>query len=145
MIVLTPSKRIIKDTKLDFDIINSILSSFIDFKINCEVSVHKARSKVRYSAFYPDDKIIILSYKNDSSLAYILGSLLHEVRHVIQTLKVKNLDFTYENYKEYYNSPEELDARKFEKLTSSFCSSYRNLAKLKMKYKELKLNSLNNL
>jgi len=141
MIVLIPSKRVAKDTGIDFDLVNTILNTIIPTCKNKNIRVIKAHKKAGFSAFYPDDNKIAMQYDSQSSLNYIIGTILHEVRHSIQSEKFNNLEFVYKNYQEYYNSPEEKDARNFEKLSMQFCSVYRNFVKLKEKFIKNKLNS----
>jgi hypothetical protein len=136
MIILVPSKRVVADTGLNFDIINIIINTIVYTKKRIVIRVLKAHNKSTFSAYYPSDNKILIKYDSDSTIYYIISAILHEVRHVVQSEKFKKLKYVYKNYKEYFNSPEEKDARKFEKLSRSFYSSYRNLVKLTEKYRK---------
>jgi hypothetical protein len=143
MIVLSPSQGIIKDTKLDYDLISFILSQFIIVKRKTVLRVEKCRDA--YSCFFPDEKLIKIDLKQGTSLKYIISTLLHEIRHFIQVKQFNSLRFSYKNYDEYYNSAEERDARKFEKLTTEVCKIYNNYQIIKRKFLELDLNSFREL
>jgi len=144
MLVLSPSPGIIKDTKLDYDLISFILSQFITVKRKVYLKVEK--SKTTYSCCYPDEKLIQIDLKQGTSLKYVIATLLHEVRHYIQIKHFNSkIQFKYASYNDYYNSAEEKDARKYEKLTTEVCKIYTNYQIIKRKFLELDLDTFKEL
>jgi hypothetical protein len=144
MIHLIPSQSILKETKIDFELLSFIISRFTNLKRNVKIKVYK--SKTNYSAFYVGLNIIEINLKEDNSLKYYISTLLHEIRHLVQVKTVKKkLLFSYDNYIEYFCSPEEKDARKFEKLSTEVCKIYNCYKIIEKKIKKLKLDSLKEL
>jgi hypothetical protein len=132
MLVLNPSKGLVKITELDFNLINFILNRFIKFKRRTTIKVQICNQD--WSGYWSDKKLIKIDIKQGTSLKYIIATLLHEIRHVKQVNEVKNIRFNYENYNEYYNSAEEKDARKYEKLTADVCCIYNGFKRIDEKY-----------
>lgn len=143
MLTLTPSTRVIRATKLDFGLISFILSRFLKAGAPMLIKVERCRSD--WSGYWPDSKVIRIDLKQGTSLKYIISTLLHEIRHVTQIKQIKDMHFNYENYNEYYNSPEERDARKFEKLTVDVCRIYNSYKGIEEKYSKFSLNSFKEL
>jgi hypothetical protein len=143
MLVLKPSSGIVKATKLDFNLINFILSQFLKVKWRTPIKVEKCRDN--WSAYWPDDKIIRIDLKQGTSLKYIITTLLHEIRHVKQVKEIKGIRFNYSNYTEYYNSPEEKDARKFENLAVNVCKIYDSYKGIEEKYAKFNFDSFKEL
>jgi len=139
MLILKPSVGIVKATKLDFNLINFILNRFLKFKWRTPIKVEKCRDN--WSGFWPDDKLIRIDLKQGTSLKYIIAILLHEIKHIKQVKEIKGIRFDYESYNEYYNSPEERDARKFEKLTSDVCKIYNSYKSIDEKYTKFDFDS----
>ena len=144
MIELIPSKAVLDETQIDFNLLSFIISRFLPIKKYTSIKVYKSKSN--FSALYVNDGIIRINFKEGSSLRYIISVILHEVRHFVQTKKVKRkLLFNYSNYIEYYTSPEEKDARKFEKLTTEVCHIYKNYQKIAEKINNFGLDSFKEL
>jgi len=144
MIQFLPSKSVIEKTGLDFELVSFILSRFVKTKRKIKVKVHK--SKGNYSAFYVGCNLIKLDLPNSITQRCILSDLLHEVRHILQVENLPfKLSFKYGSFREYYSSPEEKDARKFEKIATEVCSIYKNYKKLEEKITKFKLDSLKEL
>ena len=138
MLILKPSVGILKATNLDFKLINFILSGFFKVKWRTPIRVEKCREN--WSGYWPDDKLIRIDLKQGTSLKYIISTLLHEIRHIKQVKEIKGIRFDYDSYKEYYNSPEEKDARQFEKLTTDVCVIYKSYKKIEEKYNQYNFN-----
>ena len=89
----------------------------------------------------------ICYYKMDLDIEgnrrYIFGSILHELRHAFQEYI---FNFTtvarFASYNAYYNSKEERDARKQEKLTTEVMKIYDNFKKAEKKFKRFNLKEL---
>lgn len=143
MLVLKPSPGIAKATKLDFNLINFILNRFLKVKWRTPIKVQIC--KQHWSEYWSDEKIIKIDIKQGTSLKYIISTLLHEIRHVKQVKEVKNIRFDYENYNEYYNSPEEKDARQYEKLAADVCRIYNGYKSIEEKYAKFKFDSFKEL
>lgn len=145
MIILKPSRTVEKLTGLDFDVINHILSHLYPSK--SRKVIHVVKSRYDFSYFSPTPLEIGLELDIDLSLRFIIGTILHEYRHFIQyhTLKTNALFVEYDSYTEYWQSPEECDARKYEKLTTHVCKVYKELIAINEKIKTLKLDNLNEL
>lgn len=143
MIILQPSAGFIKATRLDFKLLTFILSRFI--KIHSKVVIKIYKSKQDWSEFWPDDKIINIDLKQGTSLRYVVSTLLHELRHYNQVKVFKSIRFNYDSYNDYYNSAEERDARKFEKLATDVCKIYNGYKSIEDKFKEFKFDSFKEL
>jgi hypothetical protein len=51
-----------------------------------------------------------------------------------------DIDFNYTSYWNYYSSPEEKDARKFEKLATEVCKIYKQYKIIEEKFKKYNLD-----
>lgn len=138
MVKLIPSEGIKKATGIDYDLLSYILSRFILPSKRITLHVYKTRSD--YSFYCEDSKMIAVDLKSNTRFSDIIKTILHELRHYIQTkhFKIKFTDYTC--YRTYYNCPEEKDARNFEKLSTEICHIYKSYVKLQQKIKDLKLD-----
>lgn len=144
MIKLKPTNGIIKATLLDYDLISFILSRII--KLKRKITLRVERSKRKYSYYFDKRKVICINTNEGTSLKFIVSTLLHEVRHCMQLRQECNdIDFNYTSYWNYYNSPEEKDARKFEKLTTEVCRIYTLYKIIENKFKKYDLDSFKEL
>ena len=83
---------------------------------------------------------------NGSVEKFIIATLLHEVRHCMQLRQECNdIDFNYTSYWNYYSSPEEKDARRFEKLATEVCKIYKQYKIIENKFKRYDLDSFKEL
>lgn len=144
MIKFKPTNGIIKITNLDYDLISFILSRFI--KLKRRVTLRIERSKRSYSYYYDKRKVICINTNEGTSIRFIVSTLLHEVRHCMQLRQDCNdIEFDYTSYWNYYNSPEEKDARKFEKLATEVCKIYKQYKIIECKFKKYDLDSFKEL
>lgn len=144
MIELKPSKAIVAETNLDFNLISYILSRFIQTKRKIKLKIYKSNSY--FSAFYVGKNVIRINLKENNTLKYYISTLLHEIRHYLQVKNVSNkILFQYANYIEYFTSPEEKDARKFEKLAADVCKIYNCYKKIDEKILKFNLDSFKEL
>ena len=143
MIRLSPSRGIVKATGIDFELLSFIIGKFIPITKKITLQVHKARNG--YSYFCDYDNLIAIDIASNKSLRETIKTILHELRHYIQTkhFKIKFTDYD-DNYNAYYRSPEEIDARSYEKLAKEVCSIYKSYVALFKKIEDLKLNCFNN-
>lgn len=139
MIILQPSAGFIKATGLDFKLLTFILSRCI--KIHPRVVIKIYKNKQGWSEFWSDTKVIKIDLKQGTSLKYIVSTLLHELRHFNQVRVFKSIRFNYSTYNEYYNSAEERDARKFEKLAADVCRIYNSYKSIEEKFNKFKFDS----
>jgi hypothetical protein len=144
MIKFKPTAGIIKTTKLDYDLISFILSRII--KLKRRVTLRVEKSKRNYSYYYDKRKVICINTNEGTSLKFIIATLLHEVRHCMQLRQECNdIDFNYTSYWNYYTSPEEKDARRFEKLSTEVCKIYKQYKIIENKFKRYDLDSFKEL
>ena len=142
MIILSPSTGLKKDTQLDYDLLSSILSLSIKLKKRVFFNLQKSKQDYSYYEEIDDEMYTIGIALNDTAnIKDIIKIILHEIRHYIQEkqFRVKGNEF-HSSYKDYSNSPEECDARKFEKLATEIIAIYNNFKKSEQKYKNLQLD-----
>jgi hypothetical protein len=145
MIKLNPSVGLIRDTKINFDILSNIISSVIEVKHNDTIRIEKSRKS--YSFYDHSKKFIGINLNDHRSTKAIICTLLHEVRHYLQKKEFGNtiLFGKYLSYNDYYHSPEEIDARKFEKICGEICTIYKSYIAIEQKLKKHKVNNLKEL
>jgi len=143
MIILQPSAGVVKATGLNFKLLTFILSQFIKIHSRSVIKIHMCKHD--WSEFWPDKKVIKIDLKQGTSLRYVVATLLHELRHYNQVRIFKSIRFDYCTYNEYYNSAEERDARKFEKLATDVCKIYNGYKSIENKFKEFKFDSFKEL
>jgi hypothetical protein len=149
MITLKPSKRVSKLTGIDFDtlgwIINRVLCVNLNKELRYSISIHKCRT-AGTSFVWLDDKTrnftIHLDCDEKNNTKYVIESILHEIRHILQhTLFKLKIQYAFRSYKEYYNSHEERDARKFERLGTSVYHMYQAFEKSRLVFEKYKLGT----
>ena len=144
MIVLQPSVGLARDTKIDYDLLSSILTRAVKIKKRVFFKVIKSNKDYSYYEEIDEEYIIAINLDDGNDLPEVVKGILHELRHHIQecVFKIKTTDFN-DSFRRYYASPEEIDARKFEKLSAEVVNIYKNFKKIEVKYKDLKLDSYN--
>ena len=148
MIKFFPSRRVQKDTGLDFDLLGNICSEIFNkgFKKNITFwcKIHKSRQKETSTMEKLDEKCLYqINLDIEGEKRYFIGAILHELRHAFQMGIFKyNVVAKFTSYKAYYNSTEEKDARKQEKLTSEIVKIYDNYKKAEEKFKRFNLKEL---
>ena len=148
MIKFYPSKRIIKETKLDFELLGKICTDIFergfDKKINIECKVWKSKIKEQSTMERTKGRChYVMDLDTEGNRRYVFGSILHELRHAFQEYV---FNFTtvarFASYNAYYNSKEEKDARKQEKLTTEVMSIYDSFKKAEEKFERFNLKEL---
>ncbi len=154
MVILEPSQGIKKYTGIDFDVLGDVISMLymnghrkpVDFICR----IHKSREAGVSQVTYSDDGKSghLFDMKLDQTTRptrkFIFSTILHELRHCCQLniwgywTEVQR----YNTYEDYFNSKEELDARKAEKMTTIVMKLYDNALKAKELYKECGLTKL---
>ena len=148
MIKFLPSRRVQKDTNLDFELLSNICSEIFTkgFKkhLTFFVKVHKSRDKKTSTLEKLDEKCLYqINLDVEGNRRYIIGCILHELRHAFQQSIFKyEVVARFSSYTAYYNSTEERDARKQEKLTSEILRIYDNYQKAQEKFKRFNLKEL---
>ena len=148
MIKFFPSRRVQKDTGLDFDLLGNICSEIFNrgFKDNITVwcKIHKSRQKRTSTLEQLDEKCLYqINLDIEGNKRYMIGCILHELRHAFQqSLFIYEVVARFSSYTAYYNSTEERDARKQEKLTSEILNIYDNYQKAQDKFKRFNLKEL---
>jgi len=148
MIKFYPSKRIIKETKLDFELLGKICTDIFergfDKKINIECKVWKSKVKEQSTMERTKGRChYLMDLDTEGNRRYVFGSILHELRHAFQEYV---FNFTtvarFASYSAYYNSKEEKDARKQEKLTTEVMKIYDSFKKAEEKFERFNLKEL---
>tara|TARA_R100001163_G_scaffold63494_1_gene55553 strand:+ start:1036 stop:1488 length:453 start_codon:yes stop_codon:yes gene_type:complete len=149
MINFYPTKRILKETKLDFELLGKICTNIFengfDKKINIECKVWKSKIKEQSTMerTSKSKRLYTMELDTNGNKRYIIGSILHELRHAFQEYV---FDFTavarFTSYNAYYNSKEERDARKQEKLTTEVMKIYDTFKKAQEKFERFNLKEL---
>ena len=150
MIKFFPSRRVEKDTGIDFNLLGNICSEIFnrgfkkDLYFRCQV--HKSRED-KTSTLEKLEEFTEPFYKInldiDGNRRYIISSILHELRHAFQqTIFEYDVVARFSSYTAYYNSTEEKDARKQEKITSEILKIYDNYQKAQEKFKRFNLKEL---
>ena len=148
MIKFFPSKRVEKDTGLNFNLLGDICSEIFNrgFKKNLTFwcKVYKSRDEKTSTLERLDEKCLYqINLDIDGNRRYIISSILHELRHAFQqTIFEYEVVARFSSYRAYYNSTEEKDARKQEKLTSEILKIYDNYEKAQEKFKRFNLKEL---
>ena len=148
MIRFLPSRRVQKDTNLDFELLGNICSEIFikGFKkhLTFFVKIHKSRDKRTSTLEQLDEKCLYqINLDIKGNKRYIIGCILHELRHAFQQSLFKyEVVARFSSYTAYYNSTEERDARKQEKLTSEILNIYDNYQKAQDKFKRFNLKEL---
>jgi len=149
MIKLIASQGVIKDTKLNYETLGNICTQIFrsgfgkDLKLKC--IIHKSRTadlscieKISRGKYK-----ISLDTKGDTDKKYYIGTILHELRHAIQDEIFKfRVIAKFSTYNAYYNSLEEKDARKQERLTTEVMKIYDNYEKAQEKFVKFNLKEL---
>ncbi len=148
MIKFFPSRRVEKDTGLDFNLLGRIFSEIFNRGFEKDLvywcKVHKSRDEKTSTLERLDEKCLYqINLDIDGNRRYIIGSILHELRHAFQET-IFNYDVVarFSSYRAYYNSTEEKDARKQEKLTSEILRIYDNYQKAQEKFERFDLKEL---
>ena len=149
MIKFFPSRRVIKETKIDFELLGKICTDIFEKgfnqKINIECKVWKSRVKEQSTMDRTSQSIryYTMDLDTEGTRRYVFGSILHELRHAFQEYV---FNFTtvarFASYTAYYKSLEERDARKQERLTSEIIKIYDNYKKADEKFKRFNLKEL---
>ena len=148
MIRFFPSKRIKKETDIDFELLGKICTDIFEKgfgrKINIECKVWKSRVKEQSTMERTKGRChYVMDLDTEGNRRYVFGSILHELRHAFQEYV---FNFTtvarFASYNAYYNSKEEKDARKQERLTTEIMKIYDTFKKAEEKFKRFNLKEL---
>jgi hypothetical protein len=135
MLQLIPSKNVIESTGINFTLLSSIIDQFIKF--DEDYTFKCVKHKHCFSEINLEKRIIRLFVSEKNNLQFYVGTIIHEIRHFMQFLRYKDiLTFNYDNYKDYYYSPEERDARKFETIATDICKIYNAHISIAEKFKK---------
>ena len=148
MIRFYPSKRIKKETDIDFELLGKICTDIFEKgfgrKINIECKVWKSRVKEQSTMERTKGRChYVMDLDTEGNRRYVFGSILHELRHAFQEYV---FNFTtvarFASYNAYYNSKEEKDARKQERLTTEIMKIYDTFKKAEEKFERFNLKEL---
>lgn len=147
MIILIPSASIAKEIDLDFKILSEVLSLGKIYKRKTVFKLKKSRRLYSYCFPANKERTIYIS-KDHFAPKTAIATILHEIRHFIQYKEFKYYGEDFTDFKKYYNSPEEKDARDFEKIYKEVYAVYSSLILMRDKinqkrqspFKELEYN-----
>ena len=148
MIRFFPSKRIKKETDIDFELLGKICTDIFEKgfgrKINIECKVWKSRVKEQSTMERTKGRChYVMDLDTEGNRRYVFGIILHELRHAFQEYV---FNFTtvarFASYNAYYNSKEEKDARKQERLTTEIMKIYDTFKKAEEKFERFNLKEL---
>ena len=148
MIRFFPSKRIKKETEIDYELLGKICTDVFEKgfkrKINVYCKVWKSREKETSSMEGTKGRTqYTMHLDTEGNRRYVFGTILHELRHAFQEYM---FNFTtvarFTSYNAYYKSLEERDARKQEKITCEIIKIYDNYKKADEKFKRFNLKEL---
>jgi len=148
MIRFFPSKRIKKETDIDFELLGKICTDIFERgfgrKINIECKVWKSKVKEQSTMERTKGRChYVMDLDTEGNRRYVFGSILHELRHAFQEYV---FNFTtvarFASYNAYYNSKEEKDARKQERLTTEVMRIYDSFKKAEEKFERFNLKEL---
>ena len=147
MITLLPSIGVKKLTGINYDtlewVIDKVLTANLGKSFNYNITIHKSRVKETSYVWLENRSRNFKIYLDCSGdMRYSISTILHEIRHILQHQFFKtSMACAFSTYKEYYNSAEERDARKFEKLTTSVLHTYKALEQSKVVFKKNSLGT----
>lgn len=136
MITLQPSKSVLSQYTIDFELLSIALSCVLrviygkDFK--GRVKVYKSRT---WDNYHSGLTAIYLNFDANQTDEQAVSTIIHEMRHWQQD-KIFRLDFDspaeYDasTYESYHNSPVEVDARHFQKVEGEVMALYSSLTKI---------------
>lgn len=152
MITLLPSKGVKKATGINFNVLANALTAMIQSNhrkaLDITVHIYKSRQPgVSYVEAYDDIKNVYTVHLDQTSKQtrkFIFGTLLHEIRHCCQSALWNYWPCThkFKTYDQYFNSKEERDARKAEKLTRQFIKLYDMQVAVNKSYSKFGLTRL---
>ena len=147
MIKLLPSVRVKKLTGINYDVlgwaIDKVLSTNLEKDFNYNITIHKSRVEgTSYVWLDNRSRNFTIHLDCDGNMRYVVGTILHEIRHILQHNFFKTkMSVAFSTYKEYYNSPEEKDARRFEKLATSVIHIYKAFEKSETVFRKYSLGT----
>ena len=152
MIQLTPSVGIQRETRIDYNVLSSVITLVLEknfnIPLNYRIKINKSRDQnpsneiINCNQHYQRNFVINLA--RYESIKQYISTIIHEIRHVIQhTIFRHNIVGAFRTTRDYYNSIEEVDARKFEKLSTLITKSYKLIAETSQQV--FKKNSLGTL
>lgn len=142
-----PSKRVEKLTSINYNTLEWIINKTLELNFKKEfdynINIYKSRThETSYVWLESEDDIYTIHLDCNGKLRYIIESILHEIRHILQHAHFKSrIGYAYRSYREYYNSAEERDARRFEKLGTPVIKMYEACEKSQEIFKKYDLGT----
>lgn len=143
VVVLHPSKALELETGIDFAILSRCITLAFEAiyakRFNVILKVYKSRKGYDYYQTACEEPTIYIYLPSEKRTEYdIIDSIIHESRHWQQE-KILKVNFhdpaLYDDtgdHDAYYNSPVEIDARSFEKVTKMVYQMYVALCELRL-------------
>ena len=143
------SRKVEQLTKVNYDILEWVINRMLllNYKkeFNYDIRVYKSKTHYSYICLgeIEEPYIIYLNCdKHNINMRYVISTILHEIRHILQyTLHHTNMQSSFKSYREYYNSKEERDARRFEKLTTTVMRTYKALEETKIIFNKYQMGT----
>ena len=148
MIKFLPTKRITKETNIDFNLLSKICTSIFekgfDRKLNIKCKIWKSNVKEQSTMEWTKGRShFIMRLDTEGDRRYVFSTILHELRHGFQENVFRfHALAKFSSYNAYYNSEEERDARKQEKLTTEVIRIYDSFKRAEEKFERFNLKEL---
>ena len=120
MITFLPTRRVIKETDIDFDLLGRICTNIFEKGFNKKLSIKCKvwKSNVKEQSTMECTKgrsHFTMNLDTEGNKRYVFSTILHELRHGFQENIFRYHTLArFSSYNAYYNSKEEKDARKQE-------------------------------
>lgn len=137
MIQLTPSVGIQRETKIDYNVLSSVITLVLEknfnIPLNYRIKINKSRdqsaSNIIINCNQHYQRNFVMNLARYKSIKQYISTIIHEIRHVIQhTIFRHNIVAAFRTNRDYYNSTEEVDARRFEKISTVITKLYKLIA-----------------
>ena len=148
MIKFLPTKRITKETNIDFNLLSKICTSIFekgfDRKLNIKCKIWKSNVKEQSTMECTKGRShFTMRLDTEGDRRYVFSTILHELRHGFQENVFRfHALAKFSSYNAYYNSEEERDARKQEKLTTEVIRIYDSFKRAEEKFERFNLKEL---
>ena len=148
MIKFLPTKRITKETNIDFNLLSKICTSIFekgfDRKLNIKCKIWKSNVKEQSTMECTKGRShFTMRLDTEGNKRYVFSTILHELRHAFQANVFRfHALAKFSSYNAYYNSEEERDARKQEKLTTEVIRIYDSFKSAEEKFERFNLKEL---
>jgi hypothetical protein len=148
MITFLPTRRVVKETDIDFDLLGKICTNIFEKGFNKKLSIKCKvwKSNIKEQSTMECTKgrsYFTMNLDTEGNKRYIFSTILHELRHGFQENIFRyHVLARFSSYNAYYNSKEERDARKQERLTTEVMKIYSAFKDAEEKFERFSLKEL---